>query len=616
MLPKSQYIKLLIGLVAGLVLVGALACGADEDDAAAAPAPGAAAPEPAAAAAAPEPAAAAAAPEPAAPAAAAAPAATAIPIAMVVPDEAMAMEGKPKFGGVLIWSGTEDSGIFNPMLSNSQDTIRYQIGDPLVKFDEFGDLQPRLAESWTVASDNKSITFNLDRDAKWHDGTQFTSKDVLFSLDMIGDPETATTLNGNLQVGGEYIGYSAPDDFTVIITTPRAHSPIMAGISEAQMIPEHMLGNSADINQDPFNTAPVLTGAMKVVEYKRNEFLRTVKNVDFNLQEPWLDGITYVFFSEWDAGLAAILAGESDAAYAIPQDQPQFERDPDSTVYIFPIAPALTLAFNHAHPAMADKAVRQAFSMSISDKDEWAKTVLRGRGSSAFAFFTPGVPVARFNPTREQVPHEFNLDKARQGLTDAGWAIGGSGLYEKTIDGVVEKLELTLPWWLDEYGEGAQILERDMAALGGVELLIRKVEFSLMVELRNGSPERFRERSMEIWEWPHSMGGTSVALFDPDFTSEVHCSSIPPGGRNVESFCNARVDELAEAGTATFDISERQAITSEIQQIIIKEFSSIPVYYAFDALAATNRIKGITDDTPMSMHFFRNFVYKIWIDES
>ena len=52
----------------------------------------------------------------------------------------------------------------------------------------------------------------------------------------------------------------------------------------------------------------------------------------------------------------------------------------------------------------------------------------------------------------------------------------------------------------------------------------------------------------------------------------------------------------------------RQPITSEIQQIIIKEFSSVPVYHGFDALAATNRIKGITDDTPMSMQFFRNFV--------
>ena len=319
-------------------------------------------------------------------------------------------------------------------------------------------------------------------------------------------------------------------------------------------------------------------------------------------------------FSEWDAGLAAVLAGESDGAYAIPH-QPQFEKDPDSTVYIFPIAPALTLAFNQVHPALADKAVRQAISLSIKDKDEWAKTVLRGRGNAAFAFFTPGVPVARFNPTRAEVPHEFNLDKARQGLADSGWVIGGSGLYEKTIDGVVEKLELTLPWWLDEYGEGTQILQRNIAALGGIEFLIRKVEYPLMIELRNESPQRFRERSMEIWEWPHSMGGTSVALFDPDFTAEVHCSSIPPGGRNVESFCNARVDELAEAGTTTFDIAERKAITSEIQQIIIREFGSVPVYYAFDATALRNRVKGITVDTPMSMHFFRNFAYELWIDE-
>ena len=79
--------------------------------------------------------------------------------------------------------------------------------------------------------------------------------------------------------------------------------------------------------------------------------------------------------------------------------------------------------------------------------------------------------------------------------------------------------------------------------------------------------------------------------------------------------CTTRVDELAEAGTATLDISERQAITSEIQQILIREFASVPVYYAFDALGASKRVKGITEDTPMSMHFFRNFVHKIWVEE-
>ena len=209
-----------------------------------------------------------------------------MPVAALAP--VMAMEDKPKFGGTLVWSAREDSGISNPILAKTGPEQRYQLSDPLVKYDEFGDLQPRIAESWKVASDNKSITFNLRRDVKWHDGAQFTSADVIFTLDMIGTPGVATTDNGNLQVGGEYIGYSAPDDYTVIITTPRAHSPIMAGISEALMIPEHVLGDSADINVDPFNTAPVLTGAFKFVEYKRNEFQRTERNEDYFVQRPYL----------------------------------------------------------------------------------------------------------------------------------------------------------------------------------------------------------------------------------------------------------------------------------------------------------------------------------------
>ena len=610
MLPRTRYLKLFIGLAAGLVLMGVVACGADEDAEAPAAPQAAAAAAPAGAAPATAPGAAAAAAP--APAAAAAPAATAVPVAVLAPEESM--EAVPKSGGILIFSATEDTGINNPILTQAQFQIKHQTSDPLVKLDVFGDLEGRLAESWSVSADNKTVTFNLRRGVKWSDGAPFTSADVLFSFDMIGNPEVSSALDGNLKVGGEYITYSAPDDFTVQVTTARPHSPIIVGISEALIIPEHVLEGVDDINVDPFNTAPVLTGAMKVVEYKRAEFLRTVKNVDYYMGEPFLDGVTHAFFTEWDAGLAAVLAGESDGAYAIPQDQPQFERASDSTVYVFPYWHALTLSFNQAHPALAEKAVRQAFSLSIRDKDEWAKTVLRGRGSSAFAFFTPGAPVARFNPTQDKMPHEFNLDKARTVLADAGWVIGDSGLYEKTIDGVVEKLELPLPWQLDEYGEGTQILDSYMNELGGIKVLIRNVDRGLRTDLRNEAPTRFRERSMEIWEWPHAMGNTGAGKFDPDYTSDLHSASIPPLGSNNESYRNSEVDALLEAGTATFDISERQAIYSQVQQLVLQDFASIPIYHAFDALAASSRVKGITEDTPMSMHFFRSFIHKFWLE--
>ena len=60
--------------------------------------------------------------------------------------------------------------------------VSASIFDGLVYYDDAYRPQPRLAESWTVSPDGKSITFKLRQGVKWHDGKPFTSADVKLSL--------------------------------------------------------------------------------------------------------------------------------------------------------------------------------------------------------------------------------------------------------------------------------------------------------------------------------------------------------------------------------------------------------------------------------------------------
>ena len=48
---------------------------------------------------------------------------------------------------------------------------------------DYTDVQPELAESWEIADDGLSATFNLRQDATFHDGTPVTTKDVKWSYD-------------------------------------------------------------------------------------------------------------------------------------------------------------------------------------------------------------------------------------------------------------------------------------------------------------------------------------------------------------------------------------------------------------------------------------------------
>lgn len=519
-------------------------------------------------------------------------------------------------GGIVTNRAPDDSGIGIAILQQARPEYRYQYSNSLVLFDNFGELGPALASGWEITN-NKTITFDLRDDVKWHDGTAFTAKDVIFTLDKIGDPKTATVLKGLLTVGGEYITYSTTDDGTVVVNTSVPFAPILSAFNEILIVAEHQLKDTADINIDPANIAPQGTGPFMVTEWNRNTNFRTERNPDYFMGGPLLDGITHVFVADRDTAAAAVLTGQLNAFASVPQEQPQFERPGSgATVYIYPYWQAITLTFNQAHPAMKEKAVRQAIAMSIESREDWGNTVLRGRGLVAnFGFWTPGAPVAQFNPDPSELPpHVFDLEGAKALLEGAGWKVGGDGIREKMIDGQLERLELALPWELGEYGEGTEILDRYVQPLG-IKLNIRKVDRALRNDLRRESPTRFRERAMEIYEWPHSSGGNAIGAFEPDLMADVHSRNIPPGGSNYVSYSNPEVDKLLDQGIATFDVDERRRIYGEIQKKILEDFAAVPLYHAFDGLVLTNNVKGIDKETPFSRYRFRRFAQDFWLDQ-
>src|SRR6266542_3863475 len=51
-----------------------------------------------------------------------------------------------------------------------------------------GSVLPDLAETWDTSPDGRTVTFHLRGDARWHDGTPFTSADVIFTYSLLGNP--------------------------------------------------------------------------------------------------------------------------------------------------------------------------------------------------------------------------------------------------------------------------------------------------------------------------------------------------------------------------------------------------------------------------------------------
>src|SRR2546427_11885437 len=86
------------------------------------------------------------------------------------------------------------------------------------KMYDYNSLKPELAESWTLAPDGTSVTFKLRRDAKFHDGTPVTAKDVKWSFDRavtVGGFPTFQMKAGSLEKPERF---EAVDDHTFRVT--------------------------------------------------------------------------------------------------------------------------------------------------------------------------------------------------------------------------------------------------------------------------------------------------------------------------------------------------------------------------------------------------------------
>ncbi len=84
------------------------------------------------------------------------------------------------------------------------------------KMYDYNVLKPELAESWTVAPDGMSVTFKLRKDAKFHDGTPVTAKDVKWSYDR------AVTVGGFPTFQMKAGSLEKPEQFEAVDDSPSA----------------------------------------------------------------------------------------------------------------------------------------------------------------------------------------------------------------------------------------------------------------------------------------------------------------------------------------------------------------------------------------------------------
>jgi peptide/nickel transport system substrate-binding protein len=475
-----------------------------------------------------------------------------------------------------ILGGTLNEGIIgtprfiNPALaiSRADQDVTALVYDSLMKIGPDGTLVNDAAESITVSEDGLTYNIVLRKDIRFHDDRPLTARDVIFTIQLIQNPDLKSPLRGNWTD----VTIEEVNEYELNVVLEDTYAPFKENFLVGIM-PAHLWSNLS-IEQIPFsvlNTAPIGAGQFYIKTTIRDTtglvetYILNAHKANPNTSN--IETILLQFFSDEASLLAAVNERDVDAtAYISNENISTILESGEYRIISEPLPRIFGIFFNQNRSgALRDPAVREALTLAI-DKESLVANGIFGQGVPIDA------PVIISNDTIESLDSSnsafgsTSIEQAKQILKDAGWIENNVGLLEKSIDGSSETLVITLrtsnvPLFdtitktiVDQWkAVGAEVVTEQFEQTGLVQSVIRPRDFQALLFGLDMS------RSQDLYPFWHSSQKDSPGL-------------------NIAQYTNLTVDELLEQARVEQDSAQRMALLQEASEIIQSERPAIFLY--------------------------------------
>lgn len=484
----------------------------------------------------------------------------------------------------------EPSGIatLDPAFAREQSNIWacHQLFNGLVQMDENLNVQPCIADSWTIQDSGRHYIFHLRDDVLFHphellseSQRKVDADDVIYSLNRLTDRATASP--GAWVLSAVDTIY-ATSDFELHIELNHAFAPFLGMLSMkyCSIVPQEVvegLGNE-------FGRAPIGTGPFKFQLWAADEKLVFRKNEEYFEFEngerlPHLEAVAIDFITDRQAAFIEFLKGETDLLFGLDAsykdelltrdgqlreeyaDRFELQHIPYlNTEYL-----AINQQLDESHP-LSSRWVRLALNMSV-DRAKMMRYLRNGIGKPADGGMIPrGLPA--YNPEATS-GYSFNLDSARVLLAKAGYP-EGSGMAPFTLSTTSNYLDL------------CEYLQASWNELG-IPVSVEVLPASTLREGKaQGSLSFFR--ASWIADYPDAENYLSL------FTSENHT----PNGPNYTFFSNVAFDGAYNRAQNLETASARSVAYQNMDRIIVEQAPVVPLFYDEVVRFVPKNITGLT----------------------
>ncbi|HEV7310801.1 TIGR04028 family ABC transporter substrate-binding protein [Ensifer sp.] len=520
---------------------------------------------------------------------------------------AHAQTDEPVKGGTLIYLEQQahtnlypPAGGFYPnggILNQITDKLTYQNPKTL-------EIEPWIAESWSVNADATEYTFKIRPGVTFSDGSPLDAAAVARNYDVFGLGNKALK-HPVSEVINNYDRSEIVDALTVKFYFKKPSPGFLQGTSvigsglvaaSTLALPFEELGDATKIiGSGPFVVESEAIG--KELNLKaREEYTWGPAKLEHQ-GRAYLDGIKYIITGEDSVRIGALLAGQADFIRQVQAyDESQVEAQ-DYRIY----APSTrgvnnSVVFRPDNPLVADVKVRQAL-LHATDSKEIVSTLF----SANYPQATSIIASSALGYKDISAKLSFDPDKAKALLDEAGWSVGANGLRQK--DG--KELVLTA------YESPPQPQNKETLQL--VAQQWGKVGVKLSV-LAGDSGSRTVD-DLDPLKTPVSPA--MVGRADPD----VIKSQYYPKNRDVlrqkgglsdkvQNFADSKLNGLLEALASEPDRQKRLAIAGEVQDYVVDQAYAIPIFEEPQAYAGAPYVQGVAFEAVGRPSF-----YSTWLSE-
>jgi peptide/nickel transport system substrate-binding protein len=464
----------------------------------------------------------------------------------------------------------------------------------LLNYDDTGALGYDLADGMTISQDQLQYTFTIRPDAQWSDGRYVRARDVVFTVNLLKDPTTRTTLTGWSNIKAE-----AVDDTSVKFTLPAVYAAFPHALRFLPILPEHVLRDirPAQLRENSFSSAPVGSGpfALRLLQNVDSATGRKIVHLTANNSyyrgAPKLDRIQLHVYNDTDAILRALATSEVNAASDLPVTTAARVNTQRYQVDNDPVNSGVYAILNTASAKLSDVKVRRALQLA-TDTAAVRAAVSKSLPALDLPFvqdqLTGNVPKA---PAR-------NTQQATALLEEAGWVLRGSTRMKDDQALTLNVVTTKNP----DFEKALEVLTQQWQELG---ITVTTNIVDPRDPAQNVAQEVLQQRRFDVLLYQLTIGA------DPDVYAYWH-SSQASSGFNFSNYKNPIGDDALSSARARLEPDLRNAKYITFANQWLSDVPAIGLYQSTAQYVHTNSVHAVPREANLNSAIDRYNSVRYW----